>query len=72
MADLSKYREVKIWRVEDPDMYGQLEKLNTLLSHGWEIIDAKVCQFASPVKEEGRVVGFSQVPAYCFTLGKAL
>jgi hypothetical protein len=71
LADLSKYKEVKTWRVEDPDIYDQLAKLNKLLADGWDILDAKVCQFASPVKEEGRVVGFSSVPAHCFTLGRA-
>ena len=69
MVDPSKYVEVKTMQF-DHSQYGQLQELNKFLKEGWELIDAKVGQWASAHREEGKVIGFSAAPGYCFILGR--
>jgi hypothetical protein len=48
-------KEIKTFRVDNPDDRGQLDELNRLLKSGCEIVATGFGQYASPVKEEGRM-----------------
>jgi hypothetical protein len=73
-VDLSKYREVKISEFDSqhPRVSEMLESVNKLLASGWELIDARVSQWARPLspKRAEEPPMLTQWPVYAFILGK--
>ncbi len=74
MSVLAKYGEVKTIEFDTEQKERWLEEINKLLAAGWEIIDARVAQWARPPLPAlpGTTVptGMFQWPAYSFILGK--
>ena len=68
MADLSKYGEVRTMQF-DHSQYSQLQELNRALSEGWQLIDARVGQWASVHKDsDGKPVGMGQAQVFASSL----
>lgn len=69
MADLAKIGEVRTIEFDHEIKDTWLRTINELLTQGWEIIDAKVCQNAShrDRKVENPII---QWGSYAFILGK--
>jgi hypothetical protein len=73
-VDLSNYRQIKITEFDSqhPKVNELLESVNTLLTNGWELIDARVAQWARPIspKRAEEPPMLTQWAVYAFILGK--
>ncbi len=73
-VDLSKYRQVTFREFDSQDAHvgDMLDGLNNLLASGWELIDARVGNWARPVspKPKDEPPMLAQWTVYAFILGK--